>query len=255
MGSGAPTWLRPFRPAAVPAAVASIVVIGAMLAAAPSRAVAAPRPPAWAPETLPASIRHRIHTVAADVPAYPMVDERLMRPKGWPPSMTIGGVACALRIHAWDDDDAIAVASLDDVEPKSRVMLFYDTASSRWDSGNAGWGPRYLWNEHGKLIQRIWYEPDSTRLVTHDYTYYKDGKLLGYSRREEKRRSSRNGASPYQFLSEFFSKDGRLLAVAYENMSARSRDSVYAWKGTTVPYDEFRMKTHVLYSSAHPGSR
>jgi hypothetical protein len=25
--------------------------------------------------------------------------------------------------------------------------------------------------------------------------------------------------------------------------------------GTVVPYDEFRMKTHVLYSSAHPGSR
>jgi len=69
------------------------------------------------------------------------------------------------------------------------------------------------------------------------------------------RRGARISGSPYQFLSEFFSKDGRLIAVAYEDMTARSRDSVYAWMGTVVPYDEFRMKTHVLYSSAHPGSR
>jgi hypothetical protein len=93
------------------------------------------------------------------------------------------------------------------------------------------------------------------RLVSHDYTYYKDGQLLGYSRRAERRHSERSSGRPYQYLSEFFSKDGRLMAVAYENMAVRSRDSVYAWKGVVVPYDEFRMKTHVLYSSAHPGSR
>lgn len=244
MRSGALSWGWPARLAL---ALLSILAWTAMAAGEGSGG--------WNRRSLPPSIRDRVHFAASDVPAFPMDDARLVQAKGWPKTMTIGGVPCALRIHAWDDDDAIAVASLEDVEEHSRVMLFYDTTRSRWDAANAGWGPRYLWNEKGKLIQRIWYEPDSTRLVTHDYTYYKDGKLLGYSRREEKRRSARISGSPYQFLSEFFSKDGRLIAVAYEDMTARSRDSVYAWMGTVVPYDEFRMKTHVLYSSAHPGSR
>lgn len=211
--------------------------------------------PAWDRERLPVSIRERIHFAARGVPAFPMADDRLLRPKGWPQTMTIGGVRCALRIHAWDDDDAVPVASLNDLEENYRVMLFYDTATSRWDAANAGWGPRFLWNEQGKLIQRIWYEPDSSRLVTYDYTYYKDGQLLGYSQRSESRRSRQSSGRPYEYLSEFYAKDGGLIAVAYERMKPGSRDSMYAWMGALVPYDEFRMKTHVLYSSAHPGSR
>ena len=101
-------------------------------------------------------------------------------------------------------------------------MLFHDDEGSGWNSANVGWGPRYSWNEEKKLVQRIWYEPDSNLLVTHDYTYY---------------------------------RSGRLMAVGYEKMGSRSRDSVYAWMGAVVPYDQFRMKTHVLYSSAHPGDR
>jgi hypothetical protein len=248
MGSGAPAW-RPVRAALVLLSTAALASAAALACASTQGA------PRWDRALLPPSIRDRVHFVARDVPAFPMDDRRLLQPKSWPETMTIGGVACALRIHAWDDDDAVAAASLADVEENSRVMLFYDTASSRWNAANAGWGPRYLWNEKGKLIQRLFYEPDSSRLVTHDYTYYKDGQLLGYSRRAERRRPMRLSGSPYEYLSEFFSKDGRLIAVAHENMSDRSRDSVYAWMGAMIPYDEFRMKTHVLYSSAHPGSR
>ena len=90
-------------------------------------------------------------------------------------------------------------------------------------------------------------------LVTHDYTYYRSGRLLGYSWRSESRRRGRESGRHYEYLSEFFEKDGRLMAVGYERMG--SRDSVYAWMGAVVPYDQFRMKTHVRYSSAHPGDR
>ena len=45
------------------------------------------------------------------------------------------------------------------------------------------------------------------------------------------------------------------MAIASENMKPHARDSVYAWMGSVVSYGQFRMKTHVLYSSAHPGSR
>jgi hypothetical protein len=169
--------------------------------------------------------------------------------------MTIGGVPCVRRIHAWDDDDAVALASLKDAEPDLRLMLFYDHAGSRWNSSNAGWGPRFTWNEKKNLIERLWYEPDSTRLLTHDYTYYRSGRLLGYSWRSEPRKHPRVSAGPYEFLSEFFDARGQLIALGYERMTPRSRDSVYAWMGTVIPYDQFRMKTHVLYSSAHPGDR
>lgn len=249
MRSGPLIWVEALR------AVLALTVLA--FAVSPAGAGTPRREAAWSRESLPASVRDRVHIAAKDVPAFPMSDGRLLRPRDWPQAMTIAGVPCALRIHAWDDDDAIAVASLDDLESdeKHRVMLFYDVASSEWNTGNAGWGPRYLWNEEGKLIQRIWYEPDSSKLVTHDYTYYKGGQLLGYSVRTEVRRARELSARPYEFLSEFYTKDGRLMAIAYENMAAGSRDSVYAWMGAVVPYDEFRMKSHVLYSSAHPGDR
>ncbi|HMI30816.1 MAG TPA: hypothetical protein VK527_03685, partial [Candidatus Limnocylindrales bacterium] len=59
----------------------------------------------------------------------------------------------------------------------------------------------------------------------------------------------------YEFLSQFFDRDGKLVALGFEKMRPGSRDSVYAWMGTTMPYDTFRMKTHAFYSSAHPGDR
>jgi hypothetical protein len=208
----------------------------------------------WNRADFPTHLRQRIHFTAAQVPAFPSQDKRLDKPQTWPVQMTIGGVACVRRIHAWDDDDAIALQTLEDMEPNTRLMLFYDHEGSDWNFSKAGWGPRYSWDEKGRLMEKLWYEPDSARLVTHDYTYYKSGKLLGFSRRNEARNQ---GLAPkaYEFFSEFFDEDGRLLALGYEKMNAHSRDSLYAWKGAEVPYDAFRMKTHVLYSKAHPGDR
>jgi len=208
----------------------------------------------WNRADFPAHLHQRIHLNAAEVPGFPHEDKRLEKPEGWPLKMTIGGVRCVRRIHAWDDDDAVALASLEDAEADHRLMLFYDHEGSEWNFSRAGWGPRYSWNEHGKLMEKLWYEPDSGRLVTHDYTYYKSGKLLGYSWRMEPRNQGLDPRS-YEFLSEFFDKDGRLLALGYERMNVRSRDSLYAWMGAEVPYDAFRMKTHILYSKAHPGDR
>ncbi len=231
-----------------------VILAFAVLGAVPALLLAGAKKP-WTREALPPSIRERVHFAAVQVPAFPMGGPRLDKPENWPESMTIGGIRCVRRIHAWDDDDAVALASLKDAEPEHRLMLFYAHAGSGWNSATAGWGPRYTWNAQKKLIERLWYEPDSTRLVTHDYTYYRSGRLLGYSVRKEPRKHSRVSAKPYEFLSQFFDKNGKLIAIAYEKMSAGSRDSVYAWMGAVVPYDQFRMKTHILYSSAHPGER
>jgi hypothetical protein len=241
-----PTWVRWTGPALAALALLPLVAGPALLAE---------RRPAWSRAALPAALRHRIHFASAQVPAFPHEDKRLEKPEGWPAEMTIGGVRCVRRIHAWDDDDAVALATLEDAEPEHRLMLFYDHAGSDWNAANAGWGPRYSWNQHGKLMERLWYEPDSARLVTHDYTYYRSGQLLGYSWRSERRKQPHAAPRAYEFLSEFFDKDGRLIALGYEKMGARSRDSLYAWMGAAVPYDAFRMKTHVLYSKAHPGDR
>ena len=214
-----------------------------------------PAQAAWKVGELPAAIRNRVCLSAASVPPFPMEDPRLLKPKNWPETMVIGGVRCARRIHAWDDDDAFALESLKDLDPGDRLTLFYDHVSTRWNSANAGWGPRYSWDEKKRLAQRVWYEPDSTRLATHDYTYYKDGRLLGYSVRDEPRKQPHAKAATYEFLSQFFDRDGRLIALGFEKMRPGSRDSLYAWMGSTMPYDTFRMKTHAFYSNAHPGDR
>lgn len=209
---------------------------------------------AWETSSLPASIRNQVHLTTASVPAFPMNDPRLSKPKHWPETMTIGGVLCARRIHAREDDDAFALESLKHVKPGLQLTLFYDHDGSKWDTGNAGWGPQYSWDANRRLAQRVWYEPDSTSIARQDYTYYKNGRLLGYSWRNEPR-NRRDWDRNHEFLSQFFDKDGRLIAVCYEKMRPGSRDSVYVWMGSEVPYDNFRMKTHAFYYAAHPGER
>ena len=236
------------RPSARSSALGASTLTALALLVSPAQA-------GWKAGELPAAIRNRVYLSAASVPPFPMEDPRLLKPKNWPETMVIGGVRCARRIHAWDDDDAFALESLKDLSPGDRLTLFYDHVSTRWNSANAGWGPRYSWDEKKRLAQRVWYEPDSTRLATHDYTYYKDGRLLGYSVRDEPRRQPHAGAPTYEFLSQFFDRDGRLIALGFERMRSGSRDSLYAWMGTTMPYDTFRMKTHAFYSNAHPGNR
>ena len=198
-------------------------------------------------------IRDRIHLTTAEVPAFPMDDRLLASPSTWPATMTIGGHEVVRKIFAWDGALGAELTTLKGRQSGTRLVLSYRKADSD-DEDDVTVGPRYSWNAHGQLSERIYYEPNRKRLVTHDYTYYKSGKLLGYSWRTEPRHQ---GLAPkaYEFFSEFFDEDGRLLALGYEKMNAHSRDSLYAWKGAEVPYDAFRMKTHVLYSKAHPGDR
>jgi hypothetical protein len=205
---------------------------------------------------IPAAIRHRVHLSATKVPEFPHNDRRLLRAKDWPETMVIGGVRSTRRIHAWNDmNEGVAVKSIRDVKRGWRYMQFYDQTNSKWSSGSVGWGPRYTWNADNRLIERIWYEPDSVRLVTHDYTYYKNGRLLGYSFRSEPRHDRAAKNDTLEFLSEFFDSDGNLIAVAYEKKRARDNESLFAWMGSAIPYDDFRMRTHILFSGAHPGNR
>ena len=199
------------------------------------------------------SIRDRVHLTASKVPPFPMNDRRLLRPKDWPDTMVIGGVRVVRRMHGLKTGDAVAFERLKKSWPKGlRVIMFYDRVGSKWNTSTAGWGPRYSWNDKRQLTERIWYEPDSTQLITHDYTYYRNGRLLGYSWRKEPRRPKDYVTRSYEYLSEFFDHEGKLIALAYEKMRPGKRDSLYAWMGASVEYDEFRMRSHVLYAKAHP---
>src|SRR5687767_5587343 len=193
-------------------------------------------------------IRDRLHHTTAYVPPFPVNDHQFLRAKDWPETMTIGGVRTVRRVHALSSDKSIALKSLKDARPGWRVILFYDLPETHWNTATAGWGPRYTWDTKQRLAERIWYEPDTARLVTHDYTYYKSGRLLGYSWRSEPRNQSAPDYT-YEYLSQFYDAEGQLVAVAHEKKGPEPR-SLYAWKGEEVSFDEFRMKTHVLYTDA-----
>ena len=235
------------------AAVIGIVVLAAY--AAPRATVAksekAPKTGRLIVETNPEAfgpIHNRIHFTVADVPAFPMDDPRLGDPTRWPATMTIGGVKVVRKIFAWDGAVGAELTTLKQRKPGTRLVLSYAKEHSD-DDDDVTWGPRYSWNARGQLSERIYYEPAGKRLVTHDYTYSRDGKLLGYSWRSDARDPDHR-ARDSEWLSEFYDVDGQLVAVAYEKKREGETESLYSWNGEMIPFDQFRMKGHVLYTNA-----
>jgi len=193
------------------------------------------------------AIRDRIHATASEVPKFPMDDRLLAQPSSWPATITLGGEKGVRRIFAWDGALGAELRSLKERKGGTRLVLFYSKAGA--EEPSLTWGPRYSWNAHGQLSERIYYEPDGKRLVTHDYTYSRDGSLLGYSWRSDSR-DPEHVAKDSEWLSEFFDCDGHVVAVAYEKQHEGEVKSLYSWNGEMVPFDEFRMKSHVLYANA-----
>ncbi len=191
------------------------------------------------------AVRERIHPRAAEVPPFPVTNPRFSGVTGWPDTVTLAGVKLKRRIQAWDGYIGKNLKSFREVKSGMRVVASYVVPGT---DVSAGWGPRYTWNERGRLIERIWYEPDKDRLITYDYTYYKDGKLLGYSWRSGPRRSDDDSFTEY--LSQFYDRSGKLIAVGYEKKVGDASVSAYTWDGQPVLFDDFRMKSHVLYAGA-----
>jgi hypothetical protein len=193
-------------------------------------------------------IQDRIHFTVADVPAFPMDDRLLGSPSSWPATMTIGGEKVVRKIFAWDGAVGAELKTLKERKQGTRLVLSYGKDHSD-DEDDVTWGPRYSWNARGQLIERIYYEPRGKRLVTHDYTYSRDGGLLGYSWRSDAR-DPEHRSKDSEWLSEFYDADGQLVAVAYEKRHEGETESLYSWNGETIPFDQFRMKSHVLYANA-----
>lgn len=196
------------------------------------------------------SIRERLHHTSAYVPPFPLDDSPYFKTRNWPDTLTVAGRRAVRRIRAVGPGPTDAfVKTLREVRPGMRVTLFYDVPETRESPPTKGWGPWYSWDERNRLREKIWYEPDSSRLVTHDYTYYKSGRLLGYSWRSEPRHQAVSDYS-YEYLSEFYDSEGQLLAVAHERKDPSGLTSIFTWNGAPVNFDEFRMKTHVLFAEA-----
>jgi hypothetical protein len=235
------------------ARLAGIGIIGLALCLGPESS-AAKKPPKKGRaimETNPEAfgpIVDRIHFTAADVPAFPMDDRRLGDPTTWPETMVIGGEKVVRKIWAWDEYVGSELPSLKKRKSNMRLVLSYSKVDTG-DDDAVTVGPRYSWNRHGQLAERIYYEPTGKRLVTHDYTYSRDGGLLGYSWRSEARNPDHR-AGDSEYLSEFYDADGQLVALAYEKKLEGETVSIYSWNGETIPFDEFRMKSHVLYANA-----
>jgi len=192
-------------------------------------------------------IRDRLHPKASKVPAFPHDDHRLLNPAHWPETMTISGERLQRHIHAWYGPIGSSLHSVRERKPRMRLVLSYVHPGT---SVNAGVGPRYTWDERQHLAERIWYDSDSSRLVTQDYTYYADGRLLGYSWRNGPRDPKPGAEIEDEYLSEFFDRSGRLIAVGYEKKVGAGYISAYLWDGQPVAFDDFRMKSHVLYASS-----
>lgn len=191
------------------------------------------------------AVQDRIHATARLVPPFPVTNPRFSGPSGWPDTVTLAGVKMELRIQAWDGAIGRNIKSFRDARRGERIAAFYALPGTNL---NAGWGPRYSWDERGRLTQRIWYEPKKDRLITYDYTYYKDGRLLGYSWRDGPRES--NKGSYDEFLSQFYDRNGKLIAVGYEKKVGDASVSAYTWNGQPIEFDDFRMKSHVLFTAA-----
>jgi hypothetical protein len=227
-------------------------VIGLVLGLAPQRssarepspksgrAIVESNPEAFGP------IIDRIHFTVADVPAFPMEDRRFANPSTWPETMTIDGKKVVRKIYAWSGYIGSELTSLKQRKSGMRLVLSYGRADSDEDDDYT-WGPRYSWNDHGQITERMYFEPRGKLLVTHDYTYSRDGKLLGYSWRSDAR-DPEHHAKDSEYLSEFYDADGQLIAVAYEKKREGETVSLYSWSGEIVPFDEFRMKSHILYA-------
>jgi hypothetical protein len=206
------------------------------------RGIAETNPEAFGP------IRDRIHFTAADVPAFPMDDHRFANPSNWPETMVLNGTKVVLKIYAWQGYIGQQLTSLRQRRPGMRLVLSYSKVDPD-DEDDYTWGPRYSWNDHGQITERIYYEPAGKRLVTHDYTYSRDGTLLGYSWRSDAR-DPEHQSRDSEYLSEFYDADGQLVAVAYEKKQGGDTVSLYSWNGAIVPFDEFRMKSHQLYAKS-----
>lgn len=188
----------------------------------------------------------RIHFTVADVPRFPMDDRRLGDPTTWPETMTIDGKKVVRKIYAWEGYIGRELTTLRQRKPGLRLVLSYGRADADEDDDYT-LGPRFSWNDHGQITERMYFEPKGRRLITHSYTYSRDGKLLGYSWRDDAR-DPEHRERDSEFLSEFYDADGQLVAVAYEKKREGETVSLYSWNGEMIPFDEFRMKSHILYS-------
>lgn len=231
---------------------AVIGVIGLVLGLAPQRsfardhgqksgrAIVENNPEAFGP------VLDRIHFTVADVPAFPMEDRRFANPSTWPETITIGGRKLVRKIYAWEGYIGAELTSLKQRKPGTRLVLSYRGVDPE-EGDDHTWGPRYSWNDHGQITERMYFEPKGKLIVTHDYTYSRDGKLLGYSWRSDTH-DREHVAKDSEYLSEFYDADGQLIAVAYEKKHEGETVSLYSWSGEIVPFDEFRMKSHILYA-------
>lgn len=226
------------------AAVAALGYYGAASAASPRYSKVITPPSAGIVAVPFTEIQERVHFTASAVPKFPMDDRLLANPSSWPQTITLGGKKGNLRILGRDAYVNLPLKSLKDKKGGMRLVLYY----AREGTDDVAWGPRYSWDARGRIAERIYYDRQDGRLVTHTYTYSRDGSLLGYSWRNEARDEDYR-SHQYEYLSEFYDGDGQLIAIAYEQKLKGETTSLYSWNGENVPFDEFRMKSHILYAN------
>lgn len=181
----------------------------------------------WRVPDLAPSVQRHFHPTASQVPPFPEDDPRLMKPQNWPPSMSIDGVRCYLRVRAGGGDSEWEVQSLFDVKPGARCMLSYATGTS-WGSTR---GPTYCWRGDGTLAERYWKRGNETW----DYMYYRSGELFRFSYR-----AWVGNGNQFQRFEEVFARNGALIGCGFGSGGAGMKGSSAAyWLGREVGLHEF----------------
>lgn len=194
----------------------------------------------WRISELVPAIASRIHITADRVPAFPREKRELRDARKWPKTTVIGGLRCILRVQELGGDYIADLKSLDQLRPGAAYGLHYEVAG--WTGWKASRGPSYYWRSDGRLYERSWRSPDTTRSITDTYQYYTSGELLRHSHRNDSLTPGvPDPQGPYEWFDEVFARNGDLVACGYSKMDgAGARTLAFYVLGKGVGYDEFQ---------------
>lgn len=201
---------------------------------------------AWDRSAIPSPLREMIHTRAAEVPPFPHEDSTLIDRQAWPPFINLIGKRFALSIVVRDKDGVGSRRSLAEVPAGTALALSYVNAEG---PGDLLAGPSYSWDESGRLVNRVWYEPDTVSYRASRYSTYSSGKLSEYEL--STRRQWPGPDDTLAVLTECFEEGGALAGFSYDLYRGGKKDSQWWWGGAPVTARAWVAYRKALFSSLH----
>jgi len=209
----------------------------------------------WNVSALSPHVASRIHTSASRVPPFPRESPRLRDARNWSEVIVIDGHQCSLRMSGDEGDVSYKARTFGDVRPGDGYSAWYERPP--WAGWESMCGPSYHWGADGRIYERSWRPPSDHRAISTTYQYYRSGELLAFDRRDDRIHPSANDdEGPYEWYSELFARDGRLIACGYSKTNGAGVvvSACYIF-GKEVGYREFEVRKGKLLIRAANSAR